>query len=68
MLSAAIKTLITNHSAGMIATVNDDDTPSVSPKATFVVVDNTTIAFGTVRSPGPLANTRARPAVEVSSY
>ena len=65
MLTAAMQTLIADHSAGMVATVNDDGTPSVSPKATFIVRDAATLAFGDIRSPGTVANLRARPAVEV---
>lgn len=65
MLSNDIQTLIRAHSAGMVATVNDDGTPAVSPKATFVVLDAAAIAFGNIRSPGTLANLRKRPAVEV---
>ncbi len=65
MLTDEMKALIIAHSAGMVATVNDDGAPSVSPKATFVVLDNATIAFGNIRSPGTVANLRARPAVEI---
>lgn len=65
MLTADMQRLIADHSAGMVATVNDDGTPAVSPKATFVVLDATTLAFGDIRSPGTVANLRARPAVEV---
>ena len=57
--------LIADHSAGMVATVNADGSPAVSPKATFVVLDAATLAFGDIRSPGTLANLRRRPAVEV---
>ncbi len=65
MLTDEMSTLIRNHTAGMVATVNDDGTPSVSPKATFVVLDEKTIAFGNIRSPGTIANLRKRPALEV---
>ena len=65
MLTPEMKTLITNHRAGMVATINDDGTPSVSPKATFVIVDDARIAVGNIRSPGTVANLRKRPAVEV---
>lgn len=65
MLTAEMKQLISDHSAGMVATINDNGTPSVSPKATFVVIDDTTLAFGNIRSPGTLANLRKRPSVEV---
>ena len=65
MLTAEMRKLITDHTAGMVATINDDGTPSVSPKATFVVLDDETLAFGNLRSPGTLANLRARPSVEI---
>lgn len=66
MLTDEMKRLISKHSAGMVATINDDGTPSVSPKATFVILSDTEIAFGNIRSPGTVANIRNRPAVEVS--
>lgn len=65
MLTEEMKALIRVFSAGSVATVNADGTPSVSPKATFVIVDDETLAFGHLRSPGTLANLRANPAVEV---
>ena len=65
MLTQEMKTLITNHSAGMVATINDDGTPSVSPKATTVILSDTSLAFGNLRSPGTLKNISKRPAVEI---
>ena len=65
MLTTEMKRLIGDYSAGMVATINDDGTPSVSPKATFVVLDDSTIAFGNIRSPGTLANLRQRHSVEI---
>ena len=65
MLTEQMTELIQHHRAGMVATVNDDGTPSVSPKGTFVILDNHAIAFGNIRSPGTLRNIRTRPAVEV---
>ena len=65
-LTEPMKALIHAYSAGAVATVNHDGTPAVSPKATFVVVDDRCIAFGDIRSPGTVANLRARPAVEVN--
>ncbi len=65
MLDDGMKQLISDHRAGMVATVNDDGTPSVSPKATFVILDDKAIAFGNIRSPGTLANVRKRPAIEI---
>ena len=65
MLTEEMKALIRAFSAGSVATVNADGTPSVSPKATFVILDDETLAFGNLRSPGTLVNLRANPAVEV---
>ena len=65
MLTDDMKTLITHHRAGMVATINDDGTPSVSPKATFVIIDDGRIAVGNIRSPGTVANLRKRPQVEI---
>ena len=65
MLTDEMIKLTRDHSAGTVASINDDGTPSVSPKATFVVLDSSSIAFGNIRSPGTLANIRKRPAVEV---
>ena len=64
-LTEPMKRLIENHSAGAVATINEDGTPGVSPKATFVVIDDGCIAFGNIRSPGTLRNIRSSPAVEV---
>jgi predicted pyridoxine 5'-phosphate oxidase superfamily flavin-nucleotide-binding protein len=66
MLTPEMSELITNHNAGMMGTVNDDGTPRVSPKATFFIVNETTIAFANLRSPGTIANIRKRPAIQVS--
>ena len=65
MLSDEMQALIRSFSAGAVATVNADGTPAVSPKATFVVLDSRTLAFGHIRSPGTVANLRRNPAVEV---
>ncbi|MGI9479631.1 MAG: pyridoxamine 5'-phosphate oxidase family protein [Hyphomicrobiaceae bacterium] len=65
MLTDEMKTLIRDYSGGAVATINDNGTPSVSTKATFTIVDDKTIAFGNLRSPGTVANLGQRPAVEV---
>ena len=65
-LTAPMKRLIANYNAGAVATINEDGTPAVSPKATFVVVDDGCIAFGNIRSPGTVANIRSQPDVEVN--
>ena len=65
-LTEPMKRLIATYSAGAVATTNEDGTPAVSPKATFVVIDDEQVAFGNIRSPGTVANIRARPDVEVN--
>lgn len=50
------KELIATFPLGFVATVTEDGRPAVSPKGTFLVLDDTTIAFGEIRSPGTLAN------------
>ena len=65
-LTDPMKHLIEHYNAGAVATVNADGTPAVSPKATFVVIDDGHIAFGDIRSPATVANIRARPDVEVN--
>ena len=65
-LSEPMKQIIRHYNAGSVASVNADGSPAVSPKATFVIVDDNSIAYGDIRSPGTSANLLERPAVEVS--
>ena len=64
-LTKPMQEVIRNFSAGAVATINADGSPSVSPKATFIIVDNNCLAFGNIRSQGTCANLRERPRVEV---
>ena len=66
ILSRPMKQIISSYNAGAVATVNDDGSPAVSPKATFVIVDDSCIAYGNIRSPGTSDNLIKRPAVEVN--
>ena len=59
MLTADMKRTIREQRLGFVATVNADGTPNVSPKATFVVIDDRSIAFGDLRSPGTIRNLKA---------
>ena len=65
-LTKPMQKIITDFNAGAVATVNGDGTPAVSPKATFVILDDNCIAFGDIRSPGTVANIKQRPDVEVN--
>ena len=51
---------------GFVATVAKDGTPNVSPKGTFVVLNDRNIAFGEMRSPNTLRNIRHQKEVEVN--
>ncbi len=65
-LTKPMRKIITDYNAGAVATVNDDGTPAVSPKATFVIVDDNCIAFGDIRSPNTVANIKRRTDIEVN--
>jgi len=66
MLTEDMKRIIREQPLGYVATVGSDGAPRVSPKATFIVVDDVTIAYGDIRSPGTSRNLRADPRVEVN--
>lgn len=65
-LSAPAQDLIAQFSLGFVATVRADGTPAVSPKGTFLVLDDHTIAFGEIRSPGTMQNLAHQSEVEVN--
>lgn len=66
MINAATRDLIARFPLGFVATVTPGGRPAVSPKGTFLVVDDRTIAFGNIRSPGTVTNLTANPACEVN--
>ena len=65
-LNDDMKRVVFEQKLGFLATVCEDGTPNLSPKGTFLVLDDEHIMFGEMRSPGSVANLRARPAVEVN--
>ena len=66
MLTEDMKRIVREQPLGYVATITPDGAPSVSPKGSFVVVDDATIAFGEIRSPVTVRNLRADPRVEVN--
>src|SRR5262245_31994170 len=66
MITPDMRRIVEEQRLGFVATVNADGTPNVSPKATFVVLDDATIGFGDIRSPGTIRNLKSKPAVEVN--
>ncbi len=65
-LPARARRVIETFRLGYVATVSPDGRPSVSPKGTFVVLDDETIAFGEIRSPQTLINLTCLPECEVN--
>ena len=66
MLTQDMKRIVEEQRLGFVATAAADGTPNVSPKGTFVVLDDVTIAFGEIRSPGTIRNLRDNPRIEVN--
>jgi predicted pyridoxine 5'-phosphate oxidase superfamily flavin-nucleotide-binding protein len=66
VLTGEMKRLIAEQRLGFVATSNADGTPNLSPKATFRVVDDRTIAFADIRSPNTIRNIRRGSRVEVN--
>src|SRR5438128_11608988 len=66
MLTPDMQRIIEEQRLGFVATASRDGTPNVSPKGTFAVLDDRTIAFGEIRSPGTIANLKANPRIEVN--
>lgn len=66
MLTADMKRIIDEMKIGYLATVNEDSTPNVSPKGTFIVLDDNRLMFGEIRSPKTIRNIATNPTVEIS--
>lgn len=66
MLTADMKRIVQQQPLGYVATVAADGAPNVSPKGTFFVVDDTTIAFAEIRSPATVRNLQANPRIEIN--
>jgi uncharacterized protein len=66
MLTPDMKRIVTEHPLGYVATAAADGTPNLSPKGTFFVVDDTTIAFAEIRSPATMRNLQTNPRIEVN--
>ncbi|MEM8978349.1 MAG: pyridoxamine 5'-phosphate oxidase family protein [Pseudomonadota bacterium] len=66
MLDEFARQVIARFPAGFTATVDANGAPMVSPKGTFLVLDDTRIGFAHIRSPGTLANLAHEPRVEVN--
>jgi len=65
-LPAGAQEIIANFPLGFVATVDADGSPCVSPKGTFLILDDETLAFGEIRSPKTLVNLQNNPEMEVN--
>ncbi len=66
MLTEKMQKLITQHTLGFVATVNAQGQPNLSPKGTFVVLDELHIMFSEIRSPNTLKNIQINSRLEVN--
>ena len=66
MITAEMRSLIEAFPLGFVATVQPDGAPAVSPKGTFLVLDDVTVAFSNIRSPGTMRGIAHDPRVEVN--
>src|SRR5262245_53064720 len=66
MLTEDMKSIIATYPLGFVATVNKDGTPNLSPKGTFVALNDRQLVFGHIRSPGTIGNIAERPTIEVN--
>ncbi len=65
MITTDMRRLIEEQRLGLVATVDADGTPNLSPKGTMLVVDSRTIAFSVIRSPGTARNLAVRAGMEI---
>jgi hypothetical protein len=65
MIDADARRIIREFPLGVVATVCADGSAAASPKGTFLVLNDTTLAYGDIRSPGTRANLGHEPRCEV---
>ncbi len=66
MLTKLARQMIETWRLGFVATVGANGLPNLSPKGTFVIVDDASIAFAEMRSPVTVANILVNPEVEIN--
>lgn len=68
ILSSEAKTMISTIHPGMVATADASGRPNVSPKGSFMVLDDEHVAFADVHSPRTIANLSQNPQVSAIVY
>lgn len=66
MISEDIKQFVGKQKLGFVATVSEDNKPSLSPKGSLIVWDSKTLAFADIRSPKTVKNLSSNPNLEVN--
>jgi predicted pyridoxine 5'-phosphate oxidase superfamily flavin-nucleotide-binding protein len=64
-INADVEAIIKQAMLSFVATVNEDGTPNLSPKASLTVRDGV-LYFADIASPGTVRNLRRNPAVEIN--
>ncbi len=65
-LTEDMKRVVAEQKLGFVATVCEDGTPNLSPKGTFLVLDDDHLIFGEIRSPNTVRNMRLQPFMEIA--
>ena len=65
-LTEEMKRIVAEHKLGYVASVCPDGTPNLSPKGTFLVLDDDHVMFGEIRSPQTASNISATSMVEIN--
>ncbi|MEM8836895.1 MAG: pyridoxamine 5'-phosphate oxidase family protein [Pseudomonadota bacterium] len=58
--------LLDDWTLGSLASVNEDGSPNLSPKGTFLALDEKQLAFADIRSPNTMRNIAREPRVAVN--
>ncbi len=65
-LTENMKRIVEKQKLGYVASVCADGSPNLSPKGTFLVLDDTHIMFGEMRSPNTVKNIASNSTIEVN--
>ncbi|WP_299472613.1 pyridoxamine 5'-phosphate oxidase family protein [uncultured Roseibium sp.] len=66
MITNQARHIIETWRLGFVATSNLNGDVSLSPKGTFLILDETSLAFAEMRSPNTLRNIAEKPEVEIN--
>ncbi len=66
MITDSMREMIERTALCYAATVNEDGTPNLSPKASLTAIDARHLGFCNIASPRTVANLRRNPAIEIN--